>query len=134
VNPFASIYGDSLIKTACQYLLLLIVFDTPIYRKYNDTPPILVSHEDYFLAPLLWSEALLKSRIAKGNFYCERCFYICLLFYFIMEKSPFDFLFGSTTATVTVVDEPPPAQLDLFKIPMKTIERVMNNCYLGDGT
>jgi hypothetical protein len=51
-----------------------------------------------------------------------------------MEKSPFDSLFGSTTATVMVVDEPPPAQLDPFKIPMKFVEHVMNNCYLEDGT
>jgi hypothetical protein len=43
-NPFASIYNDSLIKTACQHLLLLIGFDTLIYRKYYDTPPILVGH------------------------------------------------------------------------------------------
>jgi hypothetical protein len=50
-----------------------------------------------------------------------------------MEKSPFGSLFGNTTATITVVDEPPPAQLDPFKIPMKIVERVMNNCYLGDG-
>jgi hypothetical protein len=51
-----------------------------------------------------------------------------------MEKSPFDSLFGGTTFTVTVVDEPPLAQLDPFKIPMKIVERVMNNCYLGDET
>jgi hypothetical protein len=51
-----------------------------------------------------------------------------------MEKSPFDFVFWSTTTTVTVGDEPPPAQLDPFKIPMKIVGRVMNNCYLGDGT
>jgi hypothetical protein len=56
------------------------------------------------------------------------------VFYFIMEKSPFGSLFGNTTATVTVVDEPPPAQLDPFKIPMKIVERVMNNYYSGDGT
>jgi hypothetical protein len=37
-NPFASIYSDSLIKTACQYLLLLVGFDTLIYQKYYDTP------------------------------------------------------------------------------------------------
>jgi hypothetical protein len=43
-NPFASIYSDSLIKTACQHLLLLIGFDTLIYRNYYDTPPILVGH------------------------------------------------------------------------------------------
>jgi hypothetical protein len=51
-----------------------------------------------------------------------------------MDNSPFNYLFGNTTATDTIVDEPPPAQLDPFKIPMKIAERVMNNCYLGDGT
>jgi hypothetical protein len=38
-NLFASIYSESLNKTACQHLLLLIGFDTLIYRKYYDTPP-----------------------------------------------------------------------------------------------
>jgi hypothetical protein len=57
-----------------------------------------------------------------------------ILFYFIMEKYPFGSLFGNTTTTVTVVDEPPLAQLDPFKIPMKIVERVMNNCYSGDVT
>jgi hypothetical protein len=56
------------------------------------------------------------------------------IFYFIMEKSPFGSLFENTTTTVMVVDEPAPAQLDPFKIPMKIVERVMNNCYSGDGT
>jgi hypothetical protein len=128
-NPFASIYKDSLIKTACQHLLLLVGFDTLIYQKYYDTPLILVGHQDYFLAPLPGTEALLKSGIRKGNFYCKYYFYFCLLFYFIMEKSPFNSLIGNTTATVTVVDEPLPAQLDPFKIPMKIVELVMNNCY-----
>jgi hypothetical protein len=54
-NLFASICSDSLIKTACQHLLLLVGFDTLIYQKYYDTPPILVGHQDYFLAPLLGS-------------------------------------------------------------------------------
>jgi hypothetical protein len=44
-KPFASIYSDSSIKTACQHLLLLVGFDTFIYRKYYDTPPILVGHQ-----------------------------------------------------------------------------------------
>jgi hypothetical protein len=44
-NPFASIYSESLIKTACQHLLLLVGFDTLIYRKYYDTPLILVGHQ-----------------------------------------------------------------------------------------
>jgi hypothetical protein len=37
-NLFASIYSESLIKTDCQHLLLLVGFDTLIYRKYYDTP------------------------------------------------------------------------------------------------
>jgi hypothetical protein len=44
-NPFASIYSESMIKTTCQHLLLLVGFDTLIYRKYYDTPPILVVHQ-----------------------------------------------------------------------------------------
>jgi hypothetical protein len=44
-NLFASIYSESLIKTACQHLLLLVGFDTLIYRKYYDTPLILVGHQ-----------------------------------------------------------------------------------------
>ena len=43
-NLFASVYSESLIKTTYQYLLLLVGFDTLIYRKYCDTPPILVGH------------------------------------------------------------------------------------------
>jgi hypothetical protein len=43
-NPLASIYSESLIKTTCQHLLLLVGFDTLIYQKYYDTPPILVGH------------------------------------------------------------------------------------------
>jgi hypothetical protein len=44
-NPFASIYSESLIKITCQHLLLLVGFDTLIYRKYYDTPPILVGYQ-----------------------------------------------------------------------------------------
>jgi hypothetical protein len=49
-NPFASIYSESLIRTTCQHLLLLIGFDTLIYRKYYDTPPILVGHQFHVAA------------------------------------------------------------------------------------
>jgi hypothetical protein len=66
-NPFASIYSETLIKTTCQHLLLLVGFHTLIYRNYYDTPPILVGYQDYFLALLPGSEALLKSGIGKGN-------------------------------------------------------------------
>jgi hypothetical protein len=44
-NMFASIYSETLIKTTSQHLLLLVGFDTLIYRKYYDTPPILVGHQ-----------------------------------------------------------------------------------------
>jgi hypothetical protein len=44
-NLLASIYSESLIKTPHQHLLLLVGFDTLIYRKYYDTPPILVGHQ-----------------------------------------------------------------------------------------
>jgi hypothetical protein len=82
-NPFASIYSETLIKTTSHHLLLLVGFDTLIYRKYYDTSPILVGHQDYFLAPLLGSEALLKSGFGKGNRRCEHCF-LFLSFTFIL--------------------------------------------------
>jgi hypothetical protein len=44
-NPFASIYSETLIKTTSQHLLLLVGFDNLIYRKYYDTPPILMGHQ-----------------------------------------------------------------------------------------
>jgi hypothetical protein len=44
-NPFASIYNESLFKTTCQHLLLLVGFDTLIYQKYYDRPPRLVGHQ-----------------------------------------------------------------------------------------
>jgi hypothetical protein len=88
-NLFASIYSDPLIKTACQHLLLLIGFDTLIYQKYYDTPPILVVHQDYFLAPLPGSEALLKSEIDNGNFYCEYCFYFYLFLWRSLHLVPY---------------------------------------------
>src|SRR4051794_4456289 len=43
-NPFASVCSETFIETARQHLLLLVGFDTLIYRKYYDTPPILVGH------------------------------------------------------------------------------------------
>src|SRR3954468_10305006 len=60
-NLFASISSETFIETARQHLLLLVGFETLIYRKYCDTLPILVGHQDYFLAPLPGSEAILKS-------------------------------------------------------------------------
>ena len=44
------------------------------------------------------------------------------------------FLFGNATTTAKVVDKPPPAENDVFKIPTRIIDRVMYNYYVGDGT
>ena len=44
-NLSASIYSETFTETPCQHLLLLVGFDTLIYRKYYDTPPILVGHQ-----------------------------------------------------------------------------------------
>ena len=64
-NLFASVYSESSIKTTHQYLLLLIGFDTLIYRKYCDTPPILVGHQDYFMAPLPGVKRYWKVELVK---------------------------------------------------------------------
>ena len=48
--------------------------------------------------------------------------------------NPLGFLFGKTTTTARVVDEPPPVEIDPFKIPIRIVDRVMDNYYLGDGT
>ena len=40
-----SIYSESFIETACQHLLLLVGIDILTYRRYYDTPPILVGHQ-----------------------------------------------------------------------------------------
>src|SRR3954466_12770476 len=44
------------------------------------------------------------------------------------------FLFGKTITTIRVVDEPPPVEIDPFKIPTSIVDRVMDNYYVGDGT
>jgi hypothetical protein len=64
-NLFASIYSESLIKTTCQHLLLLVGFDTLIYRKYYNTPPILVGHQG--------STLLLVKSFLLTVFFWRRC-------------------------------------------------------------
>src|SRR4051812_20770871 len=48
--------------------------------------------------------------------------------------NPLVFLFGKTTTTARVVDEPPPVEIDPFKIPTSIVNRFMDNYYFGDGT
>ena len=54
---------NTLLKTACHFLLLLVGFDTFTYRKDYNRSPILVGHQDSFLALLPGSEAPLVGRI-----------------------------------------------------------------------
>ena len=60
--PIISVLAkNTLLKTACHFLLLLVGFDTLTYRKDYDRSPTLVGHQDSFLAPLPRSEAPLVS-------------------------------------------------------------------------
>ena len=54
---------NTLLKTTCHFLMLLIGFDTLTYRKDYDRSPILVGHQEYFLAPLRGSQVPLVSGI-----------------------------------------------------------------------
>ena len=62
--PLISVLAENtLLKTAYYFLLLLVGFDTLTYRKDYDRSPILVGHQDSFLAPLPGSEAPLVGGI-----------------------------------------------------------------------
>ena len=50
---------NTLLKTAYHFLLLLVGFDTLTYRKDYDRSPILVGHQESFVAPLSGSEVPL---------------------------------------------------------------------------
>ena len=62
--PLISVLAEiTLPKTAYHFLLLLVGFDTLTYRKDYDRSPILVGHQDSFLAPLPGSVAPLVGGI-----------------------------------------------------------------------
>ena len=62
--PIISVLTENtLLKTAYHFLLLLVGFNTLTYRKDYDRSPILVGHQDSFLAPLSVSEAPLVGGI-----------------------------------------------------------------------
>ena len=54
---------NTMLKTTCHFLLLLVGFATLTYRKDYDRSPILVGHQDSFLAPIPGSEAPLVGGI-----------------------------------------------------------------------
>ena len=60
--PTISVLAEkTLLKTAYHFLLLLVGFNTLTYRKDYDRSPILVGHQDSFLAMLPGSVAPLVS-------------------------------------------------------------------------
>ena len=60
LSPIISVLAENtLLKTACHFLLLLVGFDTLTYRKDYGRSPILVGHQDSFLASFPGSEAPL---------------------------------------------------------------------------
>ena len=62
--PIISVLAENtLLKTAYHFLLLLIGFDTLTYQMDYDRFPILVGHQDSFLAPFPGSEAPLVGGI-----------------------------------------------------------------------
>ena len=44
-NPSVSVCSETLYESTSQHILLLVGFDTLIYRKYCDRSPILVGHQ-----------------------------------------------------------------------------------------
>ena len=64
VLPIISVLAENtLLKTTYHFLLLLIGFNTLTYRKDCNRSPILVGHQDSFLAPLPGSEVPLVGGI-----------------------------------------------------------------------
>jgi hypothetical protein len=76
-NPFASIYSETLIKATNQHLLLLVGFDTLIYRKYYDTPPILVGHQYSSVNPHRHFKTIIGQTLYLTLLLINRCLYQC---------------------------------------------------------
>ena len=52
---------NTLLKTTCQFLLLLVGFDTVTYRKDYDWSPILVGHQQFTPFWNLWKNRKIKT-------------------------------------------------------------------------
>ena len=75
--PLISVLAENtLLKTTYHFLLLLVGFDTLTYRKDYDRSPILVGHQDSFLAPLPGSEVpLLRKHLYSVLKFTVTCYY-----------------------------------------------------------
>ena len=81
---------NTLLKTTCHFLLLLVGFNTLTYLKDYDWSPILLDHQGSFLAPLPGREALLVSGSWQGKI-ITTCWN--LLSHVTMENHPLRGLF-----------------------------------------
>ena len=82
---------NTLLKTACHFLLLLVGFDTLTYRKDYDRSPILVVHQDSFLAPLPVSEApLVRKDLYSVLKFTVTCYLLPVMNYLITKLSVTD--------------------------------------------
>ena len=61
LSPTISVLAEKTLLKTAYFLLLLVGFDTLTYRKDYDRSPILVGHQDSFLALLPGSVVLLVS-------------------------------------------------------------------------
>ena len=75
--PLISVLAENtLLKTAYHFLLLLAGFDTLTYRKDYDRSPILVGHQDSFLASLPVSVAcLVRKNLYSVLKFTVTCYY-----------------------------------------------------------
>ena len=75
--PTISVLAENtLLKTTCHFLLLLVGFDALTYRKDYDKSPILVGHQDSFLAPFPGSEApLVRKHLYSVLKFTVTCYY-----------------------------------------------------------
>ena len=87
-NPSVSVCSETFHESTSQHLMLLIGFDTLIYRKYCDRSPILAGHQDYFLAPLLGSKLLLvRNTFTTSAVFIFTCCSTSLWSLDVLEKS-----------------------------------------------
>ncbi len=75
--PLISVLAENtLLKTAYHFLLLLFGFDTLTYRKDYDRSPILVGHQESFLALLPGIEApLVRKNLYSVLKFTITCYY-----------------------------------------------------------
>ena len=90
-----------------------------------------MGHQDYFLAPLSGSVALL----VRKSFAVSDVFISVCLFSSSMESFTIGYMFGNDSHITPVVERSSPiTAIASFEIPIGIVDHVMDNRYAGDGT